>query len=232
MAVIYSTGFEKQDLTAGVEVTSTVGSPTIDTTIKRSGAASLKCAATGSEVSVVLLSDTSDFGDFVRQIAIYVPTGGLPSSLTKIGLLSDSGGDHTSVRINSDGTLELWDDSAGPDVQFGSDSSAITLDAWNVIELDVGEGHGGNDLRVKLNGVLFAEGAASANGTNHFNSFKIGVIGAETATVYFDDIVVITHANGADFESWSNGIKLVMSLPNAAGDNAATAGLFSNINYN
>ena len=229
MSVIHLTGFEKQDLTDTVEVHSKVGVPTIDTSIKRSGAASLKFPATGSEISVRLESnETAD--DFVRQYAIYVPTGGLPSGLTKIIQLSDGGGDHTSVRINSNGTLELWDDSGA--VQLGSDTPAITLDSFeNVIELDVGTTHGGNDAKLKLNGVMVAEGATISAGANHRYS-EIGIMGAETATIYFDDCVIVTHANGADFESWPNRIKLVMSLPNAAGDNAATAGLYTSINDN
>src|SRR3990172_2491981 len=229
MSVIHITGFEKQDLTDTVELHSKVGVPTIDTSIKRSGAASLKFAPTGSEISVRLESnETAD--DFILQYAIYVPTGGLPSGLTKIIQLSDAGGDHTSVRINSNGTLELWDDSGN--VQLGSDTPAITLDSFeNVIELDVGTTHGGNDAKLKLNGVMVAEGATISAGANHRYS-EIGIMGAETATIYFDDCVIVTHANGADFESWPNRIKLVMSLPNAAGDNAATAGLFSSINDN
>src|SRR3972149_12241298 len=228
MSVIYVTGFEKQDLTDTVEVHSKVGVPTIDTSIKRSGAASLKFAPTGSEISLRIESnETAD--DFVRQYAIYVPTGGLPSGLTKIIQLSDGGGDHTSVRINSNGTLELWDDSGA--TQLGSDTPAISLDAWHVIELDVGTTHGGNDAKLKLDGVMVAEGATISAGANHRYS-EIGIMGAETATIYFDDCVIVTHANGADFESWPNRIKLVMSLPNAAGDNAATAGLYTSINDN
>src|SRR3989337_3478571 len=99
MSVIHLTGFEKQDLTDTVEVHSKVGVPTIDTSIKRSGAASLKFAPTGSAKSVRLESnETAD--DFVRQYAIYVPTGGLPSGLTKIIQLSDGGAGRPPARIN------------------------------------------------------------------------------------------------------------------------------------
>src|SRR3990167_10908670 len=228
MALLYVTGFEKQDLTDTVEVHSKTGVPTIETTIVRSGAASLKCAAAGSEVSVRITSIESPT-DKVIQAAIYVPTGGLPASLTTIIQLSDISGNHTSVRINSNGTLELWDDSSP--IQLGSDTTAIALDTWHVLELDVGTTHLGNDARLKLNGVLVAEGASISAGSQ-WRYEEVGVMGAVTSTIYFDDIVISDHSGTADFESWPNQIKLVMSLPNAAGDNAATAGLFSSINDN
>ena len=41
MARIYSSGFELQSVTTGVEADAITGSPTIDTTAKRSGAVSL-----------------------------------------------------------------------------------------------------------------------------------------------------------------------------------------------
>jgi HEPN domain-containing protein len=229
MAVLKVVGFEKQTLTADIEIVSVVGSPTIDTSIKRSGAASLKCATTGSEASVRIDDSPASAIDAVRQVAFYIPTGGLPASLTKIVQLQDAGGDHTSVRINSDGTLELWDDSGA--IQLGSDTPAISLNAWNIIELDVGTTHGGNDAKLKLNGVMVAEGATISAGATH-RFMEVGVMGSVTATVYFDDIVVSDHNGGADFAGWINGIKLVMALPNAAGDSAATAGNFASIDDN
>src|SRR3972149_7709802 len=189
-------GFELQTLTANVEIVSVVGSPAIETTIKRSGAASLKTQASGSEVSVKIDNDPGAAESFIRQVAIYVPTGGFPASLTKIIQLSDAGGDHTSIRINSDGTLELWDDVAA--AQIGSDSPAITLDSFeNIIELDVGTFNMGNDVIAKLNKKIFAQAATHSAGATH-RFMEVGVMGSVTATIYFDDIIVLEATSGTD----------------------------------
>ena len=45
MARLWSSGFELQSVTSGVEWDTTTGLPTIDTTTKRSGAASLNSNA-------------------------------------------------------------------------------------------------------------------------------------------------------------------------------------------
>src|SRR4030066_271545 len=110
MAVLYIAGAELQDLTANVEVVSTTGSVSLESTIVRSGLRSYKFAAAGSEASMQVETLPGAAGDFVRTVWIYFPTGGLPASLTKIIQLQDATGDHTSIRINSNGTLELWDD--------------------------------------------------------------------------------------------------------------------------
>src|SRR3990167_3366919 len=134
MARVMSMGFELQSATAGIEVLTVTGTPTIDTTTKRSVAASMRFNAAGSEVSAKL---TDYSGGIDGHYRCYLRFASFPASLTKVIQIQDLGGDHTSIRINSDGTLELWIDSGTP-AQSGVDSSALSLDTWYRIELRVG----------------------------------------------------------------------------------------------
>src|SRR3990167_8050709 len=124
MANLLRTSFEMRNVT--YETVSVVGSPEISTAIYFKGIASLRCNASGSEVSAKMRGDPGSAVDNV--IRTYVRFVSFPDSLTKIIQLQDASGDHTSIRVNSDGTLELWDDPAG--TQAGSDSSALSLNTW------------------------------------------------------------------------------------------------------
>jgi hypothetical protein len=123
MARVQSIGFELQSATAGVEVVSIVGVPTISTTVKRSGAASMRFNAAGSEVSAKLMPTLGTGTDLAHRV--YLLFKSFPASLTKVIQLQDATGDHTSIRVATDGTLELWDDSAA--TKTGSSSPALKL---------------------------------------------------------------------------------------------------------
>src|SRR3990167_677201 len=223
MARLLVNGAELQDATAGVEVFAVVGTPEITTTTVRSGNAAWRFNATGSEVSARFRNDSGAADDFVYRA--YVRFASFPASLTKIIQLQDSGGDHTSIRVNSNGTLELWED-VSP-AQLGSDSSALSLNTWYRIELDVGTTHTGNDVQARLDGTEFASTATHPGGADH-RFIEIGVMGSVTCDMYGDDVAINNHS-GSIQNSWPGAGQLVISMPNGAGDNAATAGTSSSI---
>src|SRR3990167_1415183 len=101
MARIWSTGFELQSVTSEVEWDTTTGSPTINTTTKRSGAAALRCnpTATTAYIKHSVRSD-STVKIFAR---FYLRIAAAPSGLIPIFQWLDSGLTSAhSIRLNAD----------------------------------------------------------------------------------------------------------------------------------
>lgn len=224
MARKYSCGFELQTITNAVEVVSTTGSPTIDTSIKRSGAASMRFNATIAEVSARITEDPGAAADQIMRAYFYFASFPL-ATLTKIIQLSDSGGDHTSIRVNSDGTLELWNDVGA--VQLGSDSAALSLNTWYRIELASGTTHTGDDVIARIDGVDFASSTTHSAGAN-WRYFEVGVMGALAMDLYVDDIA-LNDTTGTAQTFWPGAGSIVHMHPDSAGDAAASAGTFADI---
>ena len=160
MARIWLSGFELQSVTAGVEWSTVVGSPTINTTIKRSGAASLRANPSGATAYVTKQIQANGGSNYI-YVRAWVYIASAPAGLTTILKLPedlDVAGDGCSIRLNANRTLEFWDDS--DPVQLGSDSSALALDTWHMIEVHVATD--GDSLEARLNGTEFASGAGMA----------------------------------------------------------------------
>jgi len=194
MAKVFRGNFETRNL--DYEVNSVIGVPIIDTTIKKTGVASMRCNAVGSEVSAKMFANLGSATDMFHRAYFYFVS--FPASLTKIVQIIDAGGDNTSIRVNSNGTLELWDDNAG--TQSGSDSSALELNKWYRIEIACGSTHPGNDVQARIDGVEFANRATAQAGANH-RSVEFGIMGAVTADVYIDACGSNTDSGSQD-NSW------------------------------
>jgi len=130
MARLWSSGIELQSVTAAVEFDAVVNSPTINTTIKRSGAASLRCNVSSTTAYIShAYRPTDSTPAFARM---YVRFTSFPAGLTTIGYFFDSlAGGGTNIRVNSNGTLEFWNETLA---QVGSDSPALSVDTWYRIE--------------------------------------------------------------------------------------------------
>lgn len=212
MARLFSCGFELQSVTANVEFTTTAGSPTIDTTTKRSGAAALRCNASAAEVYFGKEFSASNVdGPLYVRTYIYIATA--PSALTTLinigGSTSDNGG---RIRLATDRTLELWDLAA----KVGSSSSVIPLNEWHLVEIyykHVGAETG--ELTGKLDGTSFASSTTLT--LTSVDYLTIGVRTSTTADVYFDDIA-LNDSTGTSQNSWAGSGKIIHLAPNAAGD--------------
>src|SRR3990167_5075679 len=126
-ARIWSTGFELQSVTSGVEWDTTTGSPTIDTTTKRSGAASLRMNPSAASVRISHRVTASTERIAYGRVWLYIAS--LPAAVEDICGFQENvrlGG--LGIRLNTNGTLELWD--TGNGVQVGSDSSALSTGEW------------------------------------------------------------------------------------------------------
>lgn len=124
-----------------------------------------------------------------------------------------------SLRLNTDRTVELWNDSDS--AQIGSDSPGMTINTWYRIEAEF-----------SVNGVLvylalgdggrteFGSGDQSGLDTGETGGIlQLGNLSNTTAVLHFDDLAI----NNTD-GTFQNGLPgpgyTVVAMPNAAGDNA------------
>jgi len=219
-ARLWSTGAELQSVTNGVEWDTNTGTPALDTTTFRSGVVSLRINTAGT-ARLITHRFRADTGNkvFIRAY-IYIATA--PSVITTIIRYGDGSFYTAQIRLNNDRTLELWSDSA----QIGSDSSALSLNTWYRIELVYDDSIADNTTWGYIDGTQFATGTGAdlANG----GVVGVGIITATTADVYFDDIAV-NDTSGSAQTGLPGAGSIVHMHPTAAGDAAATTGIFSAI---
>src|SRR3990167_2876019 len=212
---LWLSGAELQSVTSRMEWDTTTGSPTINTTTKRSGAASLRCnpSATTAFVTQRYTGDTTTVVYYIRTY-LYITTA--TDALDSILANFDSFGDNlASIRMNSNRTLELWQSSA----QIGLDSSALSTGQWYRIELEVTIGTGSiTGLDARIDGVSFASGTGLTNSIDTQLTLRLGCVTATTADLYFDD-VAINDNTGTIQTSWPGAGSIVHMYPDSAGDN-------------
>ena len=187
----------------GVSILS--GAPTLDTSIKRSGRASLKCdgvtgGATSQQVRLPRAGGTS--GDALyTQFWIYVEA--YPDAATTCTIYQKPS--QYSVRLASDGRIGLW--TATGSIQIGSWSAAgaVALDTWHCIRVfqQVTTTGGADDsAELQLDGNVIA----SETNVNRFTAVSgnndFGISSApDGAIIYYDDIIINSNA-GSDENSW------------------------------
>lgn len=230
MARLWSSGLELNSLTANVELTATnggAGTKTIDSSVVRSGTYSFKIVTTSVQTGFFgyVYQAASTNGDFYFRF--YFRYTGSIGAQTQIITIENSGGTkRAGIRINTDGTLELWneEDSA----QVGSDSTALTADTWYRIELRFDTTTlASSNLDGRINGTSFASGTvnmAFGQNTVRFGAYDIN----SAATFYYEDIS-INDSSGSSQNSWPGEEEIIHLRPNAAGDNNAL-GVFPDSN--
>lgn len=205
----WTSGFEMNSTTAGVEMTSTAGTMSIVTSPVRSGTYAFRANPTSSTgLYTARYLTSADANNYLR---FYVRYATAPSALTYIASFYTSTTHRAGIRMATDGSLELWNATA----KVGSSSSALSANTWYRVELryDSTAAAGSDTLDAHLNGTSFASSSAESLGT--INSFQMGVITSTTADLFFDD-VAINNATG----SWIGPGQVVHLFPNAAGDSA------------
>jgi len=214
----FTNGFEMQSVTSGVECSIT-GSPTIDTSVKRSGSASLNCASGGRYGYNTLATGVSS-----SYFRIYLRVHAAPSSgeVAVMTIRDSTPRDCANIKLNSALSLELWDSVAS--AQEGSDSSTLAVDTWYRVELKIE----GTTATAYLDGDQFATGTVSCN--ESMNVFRYGAIDSGTYEVHIDDVAINDNSQTGGQDDLPGPGKLVLALPNAAGDNNPTTGDYSMIN--
>lgn len=221
---LFTSGFELQSLTAGVEFASLYGSPTINTTIKRTGAASMRSTASGDFLNHQVTSATGSelYFRFYFYVTSYPSSNG-----TSIFAVADLNLDGVWLLMNTNGVLELWN--ADNDVlttQIGSDSSALSLNTWYKLEIYLNSFGTTWKASARVNGATFTSSSSiAAAGSSNGMTIWPGIYGS-AATVYYDDIA-INNVSGSFQNSWPGDGGVVALTPNAAGDSNCTTGNYT-----
>lgn len=137
MARIWACGFELQTTTSGVEwATATNGGVSIETSVKKSGAAALRFVASGGQTSIIHIFKTTQNSTWLR-LYFYVTAN--PAVNRAVVTYMNSSNAKVSVRMTSGGSpvLQLFNEE--DIVQVGSNSETISLDTW--YRLEIGRAH-------------------------------------------------------------------------------------------
>ncbi len=214
MARIWSCGFELQSVTAAVEFETVTGSPAISTTTKRSGEAALRINPSAATRAMRHTFRSDSTGELYFRFYVYIATA--TGGLVTIMRYDDSGAaPGCSVRMNSNRTLELWDEVAG--AQVGSDSSAIALNTWARVEVRYKDNGATTVIEGKLDGSTWAT-TSVGTGLGGGGHIRIGCITSATCDLFFDDIA-INDTTGSYQTSYPGAGSIVHMQPDGAGDN-------------
>lgn len=212
---LWSSGFELNSTTAGVEWTTASGTLSIQTTVVRSGTYAAEINVS-NEVSgyVYQFSSANSNGPYFFRFYLRVATAPSANATIMDGVTTGSA-TRVRIRLNTDRTLQLSDE----DGDIGSASDALSLDTWYRIEVefDVSGAAGSHVVRAKLDGTEFA--GSSTRSSSGIASLRVGAIGLTTGHWYLDDIA-INDSTGSFQNSYPGEGSIIHLRPNAAGDNA------------
>jgi hypothetical protein len=213
MARLFTTGFELQSLTNGVEFdTMNPQTAAIETSVVRSGAASLHTVQ-AANTSFITQTFFGTAQNTTRYLRVYIYVHSRPIANLKAVLLmrDNTNGNGPIVYMNTDGTLSFYDAQSG--VQQGSNSSALALDTWYRLEIAYTYSNGA--IEAKLDGSTWATGSSTAS--MDMNVFRMGLIDSTTADIYWDDVAV-NDATGSFQNTWPGSGKVIVLRPNNSGD--------------
>jgi hypothetical protein len=217
---------------------------TIDTTLKRSGANSLKltpsAATQTSHLTLRLLTAEQVLGrwNYIRGYFNFThfPVAGDDAYVMVLGTL---GGIGVALRIDSGGQLQLMSAAGGT---LGSPSAALSTGVWYRIELGAQHVAGANDAaEAKLDGTTFASATGLTSSDTAIGEAQFGWIGSPSdvaggRTVNVDDIAW-NDDQGAGQNSWPGAGKIVCLLPTSdnqrgswTGGSGGTTNLFEAVN--
>ncbi len=226
----YTTGFELNSVTAGVEWNTNTGTaPTISSSTIRTGGYALRTNPSGATSYIQYIFATADNATrtFLRA---YFRTPSYPSSLTEIVSFVDNAGTiQASIQMTNTGTLRLFnnEDSA----QIGSDTAAISVDTWYRVELetDFGTAATGNSIvAARLDGVEIAS-STTVNFANGIARINIGAQATTSADFFFDDIGLNQDAY-TNQNAWPGEGKVARINPDGNGTNVAWTNDYTAVN--
>lgn len=213
MAVTFLTGWEHGVLSnlGGGLISNQGGAPAIETTIVRSGARSLRCAATTASENVILPTISQTI--IVLHTALYLVA--LPSGFADVIWLG--GADpYARLALNADGTstCNFWDGAAQQAVIAGP--TFVTGQWYEIwIKWDASGATWTNALTV--NKTSYGSQTWAQGAPRTWTSLRVGNNHAVTADAVFDDVVL--HDAAADYVAGASSptLKVVRLAPNADG---------------
>jgi len=224
MARLMSFPFELRSITTGMEwITSTNGTPVIETTTFRSGSAALRINATGGAENIHHIFRTTQ-GPCWTRFYFRVVAGSTGNDVIIISTLSGNT-NLVGVRIDANETLEFLnlEDSA----QVGASSSAISLDTWYRLEYYIDSTTlASTAIEARLyaasdESTLLWNPSGTINLALNPDRFRLGITAADaTLDIIWDD-GAINDDVGSFENSWPGEGEQIMLRPSAAGDNGA-----------
>lgn len=227
MSRLVFTGFELNSVTDREEfgVGSGSGGSSVTTPI-RSGAYAIRGNPVASTTRFALSVSSGDTtGPYFARVYFRIAT--LPDADAIILAFRDAANtDQISIRLNTTGNLELWNEEDA--AQIGSDSGVLATDTWYRIELKIDATTlAATVAEGVLDGVAFASGTGSlANGVDriNFGLYRTALSG----DVFIEDLAV--NSNTGSFENTYPGIGEIINLrPSATGDNSDWTGTNADI---
>ncbi|WP_432041414.1 hypothetical protein [Streptomyces cadmiisoli] len=210
-------------MTAGVEILSVTGTPTISTAVHRAGAAALRINPTAA-AQYVEQQITGGGGAQRTFHRFYLYIAAAPAATMDVYGIGQSGSSPHRVRLHANRTLQLYDSLAAANV--GTASAALSLNTWYRIEVDDQDAFPGpGTITGYLDGVQFGTGsitAINASSNSGFSRVRVGAQASSTADVFIDDIAVNDTAGSAQTGLPGPG-HVVHLRPDSAGDNAGFA---------
>lgn len=218
MALLDVIAWEKQSMTAGIEVDANAGTPTIDTTNQFSGAAAMRISGAASNQFITKQYSASAVASdkfFQFRMRIH-DASGAPASATgsALGLFRDAtAGNGPSIRILNTRVLQLWDEQAT--AQRGSNSAALALDTYNLIGLRYNRAAGTCALYINDMTTPVASGATTT--LMSMDTIRLGSIDAFTCDISFDELIM-TDSSGANMTGFPGDVRVHYAAPTGAGE--------------
>lgn len=227
MARLFSCGFELQSVTAGVEIDNLYG-PTVDTSFKRSGAASFKITGAITTMSSSGFDHQFSSGStqvYARWYFYITALDNNASVAAYFDLLSGATSVISCQVSNVGGTYSFtcyYNNFAASLPQ----APTTTTGAWHYIEVqyDTTPANGSEIFKVRLDGVEVAS-ATNLNFTvKTINTISTGIFNGTAGTVSgstinYDDMAVNDAAAGTGQTSYPGAGSIVHLWPVGAGDN-------------
>lgn len=220
---LYTSGFEWNTITAGHDWLTNNGTSMSTSTTARSGTYSIRLNTSAATSNIRIRYRSADsVPAFARA---YIRVTSYPSAQATIMRFTDLAfAAGASIRMNTDGTLELWN---ADTAQVGSDSSALSLDTWYRIEWS----HETGATSARIDGTEFASGSITHSNGNNMQYIQLGTHSNVTMDIRYDDVAV-NDSSGAAQTSFPGAGNIVMVLPTGDGDGncSSGAGDWANIN--
>lgn len=224
MGRLGSLGFEQNTNTAGVEWTSTNGSPVIQTGTVHGGtyAGQITSLVSGTEQSWVYQFAAADSSaDFYFRA--YLNIAAYPSTATPViwALLDSTANNACNLQLSTAGVLSIHDNSGA---QVGA-TTTLALNQWYRIE--VRHFNTSGIVELKVDGVVIA--TTSVGTTAVVRDLHIGgniSSGTATSGNWFFDDVAINDTSGSVQNGYPGAGKIVHMRPTGVGDNT-TWGIFA-----
>ncbi len=217
---LWSSGAELNTTTANVEITSTSGTVSINSSTKRSGDYSFRANPTSSTgIFTKIFANSNQSNKF--WFRTYVRIADDPSADTYIVRIGNSGGGKISVRLTTTSTLQLRNEEDNTNI--GSASSALSVNTWYRVEVYVDTTTlSSTDAELRLDGTSISSSTAE-NLASGIDRLTWGSTATGTTDLYFDDIA-INDSTGRAVDNWPGEGRIVHMHPNADGSNTAWIG--------